>query len=328
MVLLQLLLCCVVVPATAVLTAAAAAAAHSLASHAAAAAAAHATTSAVVHGACGCAGAAHAAAAAAGHAGVLGTHTLAQASLFSIPSHAASVQALSYSALTAGTAIAIQPEIQLRQLKSTSPSKAAVARILQIEAQRLLTIVRQGGKPMVVLHRVRQTATMRYPIIKWALDTWMQRTLGMDTPGLWSPALKKLIPKSRFGPSLKVLEDELTQQLKFGFRTAPFIALKLVYRSVLIAFVAIVGHWPGFQFLRTRLSRDWPRCVDALAATIERNHAVVVERGMGSLEALRQRERIMRNDVHRAIALRIVELRSNVMAWYFRTTRCVASTAN
>ena len=143
--------------------------------------------------------------------------------------------------------------------------------------------------------------------------------MGIDREGMWCPTLKRLklhpwqtVARSTpsFGPSLKVLEDELTEQVKFGFRTAPLQAVKLAYRAIVVAVVAIVGRWPGFEWLRSSLPKSWPRCVDALAETIEQNHAALVSRGLGSVEAMRQREREMRTTVHRRLGARAMRISS------------------
>lgn len=305
-------------PVKGVVTAAAAAAAHAAATHAAAAGAAHAAAGVATHAAAG-----HAAASLAPF-GLFGAHGSA------LP---LGVQAVGYSALGASplvTAVAVEglPDAtQILSLPPSPPSRAAVARILQIEFERLVATIRQGGKPAHVIQRVKDTAEMRSPIIRWALNLWMQRALGMDTPGMWCPALKSLPilsrPTPRFGASLRVLEDELTEQVKFGFRTAPLLAVKLAYRAVIVALVAIIGRWPGFQWLRARLKKTWPGCVDALAATIERNHAALVSSGFGSIEAVRQKEREMRRNMHRRIGTRILGLQNDARGLWFRVRRAL-----
>ncbi|KAL1520927.1 hypothetical protein AB1Y20_022487 [Prymnesium parvum] len=298
----------------------AAAAAHAAASAAAAHAAVHAAGSSV---------AAH---------GVVGSATSAFAHMSLLGGHAfPSMVGYSIGASPLVTAIAVDglsDATRLLALPPAPPSRAAVGRILLIEFERICSSIRQGGKPAHVIHRVKSTAEVRSPIIKWALNLWLQNALGTDTPGMWCPTLKKLRlhPWQRmasstpgFRPSLRVLERELTEQMKFGLRTAPFLAVKLAYRSIVVAVVAIVGRWPGFQWMRSRLRKTWPRCVDALAATIEKNHAALVSSGLDSIEAVRQREREMRVGVNRRIAERVILLRCRVNGLCFRAKRALLS---
>jgi len=73
--------------------------------------------------------------------------------------------------------------------------------------------------------------------------------------------------------SLRVLQMELTAQVKRGWRTSPLRVIKLLYSSLLVTVCAVVAQFPGFATLRRVVSRRWPKLVDHLAATLEKNLA-------------------------------------------------------
>jgi len=282
-------------------------------------------------------GAPAAAAAAALKAAAVGSHS-ASVVASSLGAHSASAVA-TYSAVGASpllTAVAVEGVDAAAELLPSAPpappSRAAVTRILQIEVERLVATVRQGGKPAHVVQRVKDTAELRKPIITWAVNLWLQRALGTDTPGMWCPTLKrlKLHPWQKvassspgFRQSLNVLEDELTQQVKFGLRTAPLKAIKLAYRALIVTCVAVIGRWPGFQWLKSNMKTTWPRAVDALAATIEGNHASLVSRGADSVEAVFLREREIRRNFHRRVRARLSAARSGTLGLCFRARRAL-----
>jgi len=271
---------CFLSPTSALLPAAAAAA-----QLAAAGAAAHTAAAAA---------AAHAAAAVTGAAGAhtgavgIGVHAATQA----IAVNTASAVAVG----ATGAAVSAPNAITTAMQRSKRPQLQAIGRIIQVELERLKAAALGGGKPAVVVQRVHSTAVSRAPIIKWGLDIWMRSTLEQqakvserlarqrDHQGKtrllpWQKVVHYGYTNATHGrvpdivTSLRELQVELSEQIKFGFRTSPLSVIRLAYCSLLVTICALVARYPGFEALRRGVTTRWPRLVIHLAATLEENLA-------------------------------------------------------
>lgn len=162
----------------------------------------------------------------------------------------------------------------------------AIGRILQIEYERMQEALWGGNNsmyPPAVYDRFCEHAETRGPIVTWALDLWIKGQIGTDEFGVWCPTLKRLElhPWQRFKApsivtSLRALELELASQVKFGLRVAPLRVFKLAYSAFLVTLFALLQRFPGFAALnplRNLLQKTWPRTLDCLAATLEKNFA-------------------------------------------------------
>ena len=255
------------------------------------------------------AGAAHTAAVAAGlHAGSLPaaaaalhsaalsggvTHAAASAAAHALSGHGAASAAanLAVGATTAGIVVAPSAE----RPKPASPELRAIGRILQVEFARLRSAAFRDGPntdPVEAAYRVQETAQTRAPIIKWALNAWVRGTLRRTQESLEDTTYRKagaaivvdsydtildgvqgtILEVPGIMPSLRILRQELTFQVRYGFGTAPLRVIRLLGTSLIVTILALVARLPVPGLRPARLLRGhWPRLVDHLAATFEHN---------------------------------------------------------
>ena len=274
--------------ASALVPAAVAAAAHAAAAAAASLHAGYVGAAAAV-GAAGVHAGLGAGLTAAAQAGGAGVTAASASSGAAAVTHATAINAAAAAAGAAATssaaAVVVVPEAMR---DSGRPQLRAIGRILQIEAQRLKAAALSRGKPTEVVRRVHETAVTRAPIIGWALDLWFRSSLepeqreaqGKQQLEPWqravvdgySSATRNKVPDLLY--SLKVLQRELASQVRFGLRTSPLRVVKLLYSSLLVTLFVLVARCPGLSVVRAGVARRWPKLVDHLAATLERNLAV------------------------------------------------------
>lgn len=213
--------------------------------------------------------------------------------------HAVAVNAAAAAATGATGAVAVAPDaITTAMRRSRRPQLKAIGRILQIEIQRLKAAASGGGEPAAVAKRVHDTTISRAPIISWALDLWVRTSLEHKAQvserlarmrerqgkrpllqGKWQQALMEGYASATRGKipdiltSLRMLQLELANQIKFGLRTSPLCVFKLLYSSILVTVFALVAQCPGFEAVQAGVSKRWPKLVDHLAATLEKNLA-------------------------------------------------------
>ena len=182
----------------------------------------------------------------------------------------------------------------------------AVVRILEVELERLITAlqlsVRRYATTLSSTRRTRrirraepsladvspediaEEMEARGPMIRWALVTWLTDSLGVDRPGTWSPQLRSLellpwqwtpnispvLATPTIGEALRALRPQIALEVRRGIFTAPLQVLRLAWRALLVYALAYLARVPGPQ--RQMIQRVWPRIVEHLAATLERNH--------------------------------------------------------
>ena len=229
----------------------------------------------------------------------LGAHTAA-AHVFAVNAAAAHAVAVNLGAAAAtgatGAALVAPDAITAAMRGSKRPQLKAIGRILQVEIARMKAAAFGGGKPAVVVQRVHSTAISRGPIITWALNLWFCSELGPEERRRqkrrqlppWQRAVveaytsttREKIPTIL--ESLRVLQRELASQVRFGLRTSPIRVVRLLYSSLLVTLCALVAQCPGFTAVNAGVVKRWPRLVDHLAATLEKNLAETESVVMGS----------------------------------------------
>ena len=210
----------------------------------------------------------------AGAVKVASVAALAQMELISASTHAAFIGAAAGASTITPEKVATEITDQM-QAPGNAPQTKAVGRILHIEWLRLKQAAREGNQePCAVVKRVADKAQDRAPIISWALDLWVRNLLGIEWGTAESHPYLDLIPGSsvpHIWTSLRVLELELASQIKFGFGHSPLRTLRLAYSAIAVTVVALMARCPGFKWLKPALDATWPKTVDHLAATLERN---------------------------------------------------------
>lgn len=176
------------------------------------------------------------------------------------------------------------------------PRMRAVVRILEVEIERLITAVQLnvrrytgvGGRVPkrvdVSPEDIAEEMEARGPMIRWALVTWLTESLGVNRPGIWSPQLRswELLPwqwtpnahptltTPTIGKAIRALQPQIASEVRRGIFTAPLQVMSLAWRALLVYALAYLARVPGPQ--RQMIQRVWPRIVEHLAATLERNH--------------------------------------------------------
>ena len=136
---------------------------------------------------------------------------------------------------------------------------------------------------------IKEEMEARGPMLRWAITRWMIEAAGIEKPGVWCPALKRMelhpwqwTPKGHPSlttptliQSLRALRPQLTLEIKKGFKTSPFRVCRLAYRTAIVYVLAALSWLPGPQ--RKLIQRTWPRLVEHLASTLEQNHLRVLQ---------------------------------------------------
>ena len=181
------------------------------------------------------------------------------------------------------------PRANARQAAASSENsrkRQAVERLVTAELMGLASTLRKGGKPMWIIEGVREWAVTRGPIIHWAIDSYVRAELQADDPHFWSTELREagFFPWQVFRPksvgwSLRMLRPQLRLQVAQGFWSAPFRTCRLLASGARVWMFAMFP-----PVIRRRfMPREWPRCLEHLAMTLERNQ----EREMGRVRFAR-----------------------------------------
>ena len=178
--------------------------------------------------------------------------------------------------------------------------RAAVERILQVELDRLVSAVQlnwerltlpshmRKATPAPTSDEIAQEMEARTPMLRWATVTWLRSSLGIDTPGVWCPTLKRLnlhpwqwtpnehptLTTPTLVQSLRALRPSLTNELRQGLRNRPWRVCRLAYRAAVVYALAALSWLPGPQ--RKMIQRTWPRLVNHLAVTLEQNYRLAL----------------------------------------------------
>jgi len=204
-----------------------------------------------------------------------------------------------------GPRVAMAPRIAAaRCLMDFGPQpgerRAAVERILQVELDRLVSAVQlnwerltlpshmRKATPAPTTDEIAQEMEARTPMLRWATVAWLRSSLGIDTPGVWCPTLKRLnlhpwqwmpnehptLTTPTLIQSLRALRPSLTNELRQGLRNRPWRVCRLAYRAAFVYALAALSWLPGPQ--RKLIQRTWPRLVNHLAVTLEQNHRLAL----------------------------------------------------
>ena len=202
-----------------------------------------------------------------------------------------------------------RPEVlamRMTQPEEPGPRYQAVARILQIEADRFVQAIELNVAKLQMESRAGGTAVLdvaaptpeeiveemeaRRPIIRWGVAQGLKGAMGINKYGAWCPTLRKwnllpwqLVPNEhptlttpKLGAALRTLRPQLTTEVRRGLTTSPLRVCRLAYRAVVVYVLAALSHLPGPQ--RAMIQRVWPKTLEDLAYTIEMNHATTLNR--------------------------------------------------
>jgi hypothetical protein len=175
--------------------------------------------------------------------------------------------------------------------QAPGPRAAAVHRITRIELERFTDAVKLSWNCLLEGKAgpcIESEVKARLPIIHWSTATWLEESLGLNTPGVWCPTLKKwglhawqwhINSKPELWPALRSILPQIMSQVRFRARRSPLSVFPLMYNSLLVYTLALLRPLPGPQ--KKLIQRVWPRIVEELSSCIESNHQVVLKAWQG-----------------------------------------------
>ena len=107
---------------------------------------------------------------------------------------------------------------------------------------------------------IKEEMEARGPMLRWAITRWMIEAAGIEKPGVWCPALKRMelhhVAVDAKGASIahdadadpelaRALRPQLTLEIKKGFKTSPFRVCRLAYRTAIVYVLAALSWLPG-----------------------------------------------------------------------------------